>query len=100
MPIGRVPSRPRSGQGSPASASTASGQDLAFTVPAGIVVGGTSILGGEGAIWRTVVGVLFMALIGNGFNLLGLDPPHRQIALGLIILIAVGMDASLRTGGR
>jgi ribose transport system permease protein len=34
-------------------------------------VGGTSILGGDGAIWRTVVGVLFIALIGNGSDLLG-----------------------------
>ena len=60
---------------------------------AGIVVGGTSILGGEGAMWRTVVGVLFIALIGNGFDLLGLNPLYEQIALGGILLIAVGYDA-------
>lgn len=78
------------------SAQASSGQELAFTVLAGIVVGGTSIAGGEGAVWRTVVGVLFIALIGNGFNLLGLDPLYRQIALGLIILLAVGIDAALR----
>ena len=46
---------------------------LTFTVLAGIVVGGTSILGGEGAVWRTVVGVLFIALIGNGYVLLHYD---------------------------
>jgi ribose transport system permease protein len=78
------------------SAQASSGQELAFTVLAGIVVGGTSIAGGEGAVWRTVVGVLFIALIGNGFNLLGLDPLYRQIALGSIILVAVGIDAALR----
>ena len=50
---------------------------LAFTVLAGIVVGGTSILGGEGAVWRTVVGVLFIALIGNGYLLLQLRPALR-----------------------
>jgi ribose transport system permease protein len=53
---------------------------LTFTVLAGIVVGGTSILGGEGGIWRTVVGVLFIALIGNGFDLLaavGIDAWSR-----------------------
>ena len=50
---------------------------LAFTVLAGIVVGGTSILGGEGAVWRTVVGVLFIALIDNGYLLLGLRPALR-----------------------
>lgn len=80
------------------SAQATSGQELAFTVLAGIVVGGTSIAGGEGAVWRTVIGVLFIALIGNGFNLLGLDPLYRQIALGLIILLAVGLDAALRHG--
>ena len=73
---------------------------LTFTVLAGIVVGGTSILGGEGAIWRTVVGVLFIALIGNGFDLLGLNPLYEQITLGGILLVAVGSDAwsRLRTG--
>jgi ribose transport system permease protein len=73
---------------------------LTFTVLAGIVVGGTSILGGEGAIWRTVVGTLFIALVGNGFVLLGLNPLYEQITLGGILLIAVGADAwsRLRTG--
>jgi ribose transport system permease protein len=66
---------------------------LTFTVLAGIVVGGTSILGGEGAMWRTVIGVLFIALIGNGFDLLGLNPLYEQIALGGILLLAVGTDA-------
>ena len=66
---------------------------LAFTVLAGIVVGGTSILGGEGAVWRTVVGVLFIALIGNGYVLLGLDPLYEQITMGVILLAAVGLDA-------
>jgi ribose transport system permease protein len=82
------------------SAQATPGTELTFTVLAGIVVGGTSIAGGEGAVWRTVVGVLFIALIGNGFNLLGLDPLYRQIALGLIILLAVGVDAWLRYGRR
>ena len=66
---------------------------LAFTVLAGIVVGGTSILGGVGAVWRTVVGVLFIALIGNGYILLGLDPLYEQITMGVILLAAVGLDA-------
>jgi len=42
---------------------------LTFTVLAGIVVGGTSIAGGEGSVPRTTIGVLFIALIGNGINL-------------------------------
>jgi hypothetical protein len=53
----------------------------------------TSILGGEGAIWRTVVGVLFIAIIGNGFTLLAWNPLYEQITLGVILLLAVGGDA-------
>ncbi len=69
------------------SAQASNGQTtLTFTVLAGIVVGGTSILGGDGAIWRTVVGVLFIALIGNGSDLLGLNPLYDQITLGVLML--------------
>jgi ribose transport system permease protein len=82
------------------SAQASSGDTaLAFTVLAGIVVGGTSILGGEGAVWRTVVGILFIALIGNGYILLGLDPLYEQITMGGILLLAVGLDAVTRRGG-
>ena len=75
------------------SAQASSGQFLTFTVLTGIIVGGTSILGGEGSVQRTVVGCLFIALVGNGFNLLGLDPFYQQITLGIILLVAVGTDA-------
>jgi ribose transport system permease protein len=75
------------------SAQSSEGGFLTFTVLAGVVVGGTSILGGEGAMWRTVVGCLFIGLVGNGFNLLGLDPFYQQITLGVILLLAVGIDA-------
>jgi ribose transport system permease protein len=75
------------------ASSSNGGTALTFTVLAGIVVGGTSILGGEGAIWRTVVGVLFIAIIGNGFTLLAWNPLYEQITLGVILLLAVGGDA-------
>jgi ribose transport system permease protein len=60
---------------------------------AAIVIGGTSILGGAGAIWRTVLGVLLLAMIGNGFNLLHVNPTYQRIFQGLIILAAVAVDA-------
>ena len=75
------------------SAQASSGTFLTFTVLTGIIVGGTSILGGEGSMQRTVVGCLSVALIANGFNLLGLDPFYQQITLGVILLVAVGLDA-------
>jgi ribose transport system permease protein len=40
--------------------------------------------------------VLFIALIGNGYDLLGLDPLYEQITLGGIMLLAVGIDAWAR----
>jgi len=79
------------------SAQASAGTALTFTVLAGIVVGGTSILGGEGAVWRTVIGVLFIAFVGNGFNLLGVDSLFQQITLGVILLLAVGIDAWSRS---
>jgi ribose transport system permease protein len=75
------------------SAQSQDNSSLTCTVLAGIVVGGTSILGGEGAVWRTVVGVLFIALIGNGYGLLGLNPLYEQITLGVLMILAVGLDA-------
>lgn len=54
-------------------------------------------MGGEGAIWRAVLGVLLIAMIGNGFNLLNIDPFYQSIAQGAIIIIAVAVDS--RTGG-
>lgn len=75
------------------------GVGLEFQAIAAIVVGGTSIFGGEGAIWRTVLGVLLIGLISNGFTLLSVPPTFQQIFEGLIILIAVGFDLWIRKRG-
>lgn len=69
------------------------GMGLELSVIAAIVIGGTSILGGQGAVWRSVLGVLLLAMIGNGFNLLNINPIYQQIVQGGIILIAVAVDA-------
>jgi ribose transport system permease protein len=69
------------------------GVGIEFDVIAAVVIGGTSILGGAGAIWRTVVGVLMLAMIGNGFNLLNVDTVYQRVILGAIILVSVALDA-------
>ncbi|ADB50727.1 ABC transporter permease [Conexibacter woesei] len=69
------------------------GIGLEFTAISAVVIGGTSIYGGEGAIWRTVLGVLLLALIQNGFNLLDVQPYYQQMFLGSIIILAVAIDA-------
>jgi ribose transport system permease protein len=79
-----------------ASLQTTANDNLTFTVIAGVVIGGTSILGGEGAVWRSVVGVLFIALIDNGYALLQYDQLWEPITLGLLLLAAVALDAVQR----
>ncbi len=69
------------------------GAGIEFTVIAGIVIGGISIFGGEGAIWRSVLGVLLLTMISNGFNLLNIDAIYSQIFQGGIILAAVAIDS-------
>ena len=69
------------------------GEGIELTAIAAIVIGGTSIQGGAGAIWRSMLGVLLLAMIGNGFNLLNLDPTYQLIVQGSIIMIAVAIDA-------
>ena len=78
------------------SASATMGNNIIFDALAAILIGGNSVLGGEGAVWRTTVGVFILALISNGFNLLGIDPLYQQIVSGTIILVAVGADAFAR----
>jgi len=75
------------------------GSDLTLTTIAAVVIGGTSILGGEGAVWRSVLGVLLLAMIGNGFNLLNVNPVYQQIVEGAIIIFAVAFDSWSRRGG-
>ncbi len=81
-----------------AQSTMATGTEL--TAIAAAVVGGTSILGGEGAIWRAIIGALLLTLIGNGFNLLGWDTIYQQVIQGLLILFAVTMDRWLRKRAR
>jgi ribose transport system permease protein len=68
-----------------------------FTVIAAIVVGGTSIAGGEGSIWRTVLGAFFIAFMVNGFNLHQVDPIFQRIVQGTVILAAVAVDSWSRS---
>ena len=81
-----------------ADSSMATGMEL--TAIAAAVIGGTSILGGEGAIWRGVIGALLLTLIGNGFNLLGWNTTYQQVVQGCLILLAVAVDRYLRKRAR
>jgi ribose transport system permease protein len=79
-----------------AGATNAYSDTVVFTAIAAAVVGGVSIFGGSGAIWRGVLGVLTFALIGNGLNLLGVDTTYQLTILGLLIFLAVAADQVFR----
>ncbi len=72
------------------------GVGLELTAIAAIVIGGTSIMGGSGAIWRSMLGVLLLALVGNGFNIIGVNPFYQKVFQGAIIVLAVAVDALAR----
>ena len=79
-----------------ASVQVTANDNLTFLVLAGVVIGGTSILGGEGAVWRSVIGVLFLALIENGWDLLQNDPLWKPIIFGALMIAAVALDSFSR----
>ena len=59
---------------------------------AGAVIGGASLSGAKGRVIGAVLGALIMGLLANGGNLLGIDPFYLQIAIGLLIILAVFFD--------
>ncbi len=61
-------------------------------VIAAVVIGGTSLLGGEGRIVGTIIGTLMIACIRNGLNLMGIPADWQLIAVGVIIVLAVLSD--------
>jgi len=69
---------------------------IEFDAITAIVLGGTSLLGGEGAIWRSMIGAFFLVMIGNGFDLLGTTPQWQYVIKGLILAGAVSLDAWAR----
>lgn len=72
------------------------GQGIEFQAIAGVILGGTSVYGGEGAVWRSVVGVLLLAMINNGYNLLNVDPFVKDLTTGSIIIVAIALAAMNR----
>lgn len=68
------------------------GQMYELYVIAAVVVGGTSLSGGEGSMLGTLVGALVIAVIQNGMNLLGIESYTQRVVLGAVILGAVLLD--------
>jgi ribose/xylose/arabinose/galactoside ABC-type transport system permease subunit len=65
------------------------GKGWELDVIAAVVVGGTSFDGGSGAVWGTLIGVIFMGVIGNGMTLLNIDVHTQYVVRAVIMFLAV-----------
>ena len=82
------------------SGSPTYGVSYELYVIAAVVVGGTSLSGGEGRIFGTLVGALIIAVIQNGMNLTGVESYTQKVVLGAVILGAVLLDMLKKRGWR
>jgi len=74
--------------------------DMGITSPleviTAVLIGGTAITGGKGSVFGSLLGILAMYLLLNGFNLLGLNPFWQVILLGVLLIYVVGQENILR----
>ncbi len=73
------------------------GGTIALDAIAAVVIGGTSLFGGEGAIWRTAVGLLIIAIVRNVSQSKGFDINVESVITGFIVVGAVALDAFARS---
>jgi len=69
-------------------------------VIAAVVVGGTSLSGGEGRMLGTLIGAFIIAVIQNGMNLMGIESYTQKVVLGAVILGAVCLDKLKQRDGK
>lgn len=74
------------------------GQGLELEVLAAVILGGASLLGGSGTIFKTVIGVLILGFIQNGLLLVGLQFYVQYVVTWIIIILAVWLDIAAKRG--
>jgi ribose transport system permease protein len=72
------------------------GIGMEFDAIAAVVIGGTSLFGGEGGVLRTVIGVLVISILSNGLNLMGISGAWQISITGVLILISVIGDVFVK----
>lgn len=75
------------------SAGAQAGVGYELDAIAAVVIGGASLAGGSGKVSGTLVGALLLAVIRNGLNIMNVPSFWQQVVIGLVIAIAVGIDA-------
>ena len=74
------------------------GQGMELDVLAAVILGGASLLGGSGTIFKTVIGVLILGFIQNGLLLVGLAFYVQYVVTWVIIILAVWLDIAAKRG--
>jgi len=74
------------------------GQGMELEVLAAVILGGASLLGGSGTIFKTVIGVLILGFIQNGLLLMGLAFYAQYVVTWVIIILAVWLDIAAKRG--
>jgi ribose transport system permease protein len=68
------------------------GEFYELTAIAAVVLGGASLHGGEGTLYKSVIGVFIMIVLGNSLNLLNVDSYWQRVAVGAVIIAAAAAD--------
>lgn len=68
------------------------GEYYELTAIAAVILGGASLHGGEGALYKSIIGVFIMVVLGNSLNLLNVDSYWQRVAIGVVIIAAAAAD--------
>jgi fructose transport system permease protein len=82
------------------SASANAATDVNLETITAVVIGGTSLFGGRGRVWGTLVGALIVTVFRIGLNLAGVNVYYQNFAIGSLILVAVALDQWIRRVGK
>ena len=82
------------------SAQPIAGLSYELDAIAATVIGGTSLMGGQGSVFGTLVGALIMGVLRNGLNLLGVSSYVQQVVIGAVIIAAVLLDTVFKGSKR
>jgi ribose transport system permease protein len=82
------------------SAQPALGQGYELEAIAAVVIGGTSLSGGQGSILGTVIGALIMSVLTNGLRILSVKQEWQTVIVGLVVILAVYADILRRRSSK
>lgn len=75
------------------------GYGFEFDVIVAVILGGTSLAGGEGSVFGTLIGALIVGVLANGLNLLGVHTFYQYVLQGVVLIFAVLLDMTLKGQG-